>query len=248
MNDPGGRRGLQPTSIVILILSDSLREATLLGNLCEHRSWLFGTGKSVEDYARSLEAAPPHTIITRHKLAEGYSDDLFARVAQQSSHAPKIIVLMPANCTVAEEARQLRLGADCVLRDPLRLEVLLAYLEKFETRPSSRIAPTPAKPVTIRFAGAEIRMLEHEISRGARTVQTTPRVIELLRLLARTPGKVVPYPLIYSEVFGRRFTGETANARVLLARTVADFRKLGVDLRKEIAVIPKSGYLYKPAG
>lgn len=232
---------------MILILSDSPREATLLGNLCEHHSWPCSTGGTVHDYQRALEASAPHTIVCRHKLSEGYSDDILGLAAQQAASAPRVIVLMPPNCSIAEEARQIRLGADCVMRDPLRLEVLLAYLEKYKTRPLSWTA-SPGQSVTLSFAGTEVQVLEHRISRGTRSVKTTPRAIELLRLLGRMPGKVVPYSLVYSEIFGRRFTGDTTNARVLLARMTTDFKKLGVDLRKVVSVIPKSGYLYQPAG
>jgi hypothetical protein len=53
--------------------------------------------------------------------------------------------------------------------------------------------------------------------------------------------------VLYGELFNQRFAGETANSRVLLVKVTSSFRKLGVDLRAHITVIPKSGYLYTPS-
>lgn len=78
-------------------------------------------------------------------------------------------------------------------------------------------------------------------------VRTSTRVIELVQILHRASGRVVPYDTLYAELFARRYEGDTANCRVLLAKADAAFRRLGVNLRKYIKVIPKSGYMYATA-
>jgi DNA-binding response OmpR family regulator len=158
---------------------------------------------------------------------------------------PRVIVLMACTSSIQHEARQVNLGADCVLRDPLRIEVLFEYLARYRTRtalPAKTVRP--ASP-DFEFAGVHVAPHELLLTKAKRQIRTTPRVVELLTLLHRQTDRVAPYALIYSEVFGRRFTGDTSNCRVLVAKTAAAFQRLGVNLRSSIDVVPKSGYRYR---
>lgn len=76
------------------------------------------------------------------------------------------------------------------------------------------------------------------------SIHVAPQEIGLLQLLSRSVGKVLPYPVLYAEIFNQRFAGNTANSRVLLGKVTASFRRLGINLRSFIEVIPKSGFLY----
>jgi len=230
---------------VILILSDSPREASLLEDLCEHRSWPCATGGSIAEFNKLSGATAPRVVGLRQRLMDGYSDEVLGEIAKRKTpDRPRDIVLMPGACSIQQEARQVSLGADCVLRDPLRIEVLLEYLVKYRTKVSS--VARAARPAVVVYEFARVRVSPHELllSRGKRQIRTTPRVMEFLKLLHRLGGKVAPYPLLYSEVFGRRFTGDTSNCRVLLGKTMSEFKRLGVNLRIYIEVIPKSGYRY----
>lgn len=233
---------------MILILTDSAREASLLSTLCEHRAWPCATGHSIVDFARLGERSLLQAVVVRQKLHEGYSDDVLRSIAEiDGPSRPRTIVLMPAGCSIAQEARQVALGADCVLRDPLRLEVLMEYLAKYRARsPLFQARSDQPHAPAYEFAGATVHRHELRLTFSGRSVQTTPRVIELVQLLHRMTGRVAPYAQVYSEVFDRRFTGDTSNCRVLLAKATADFRRLGLDLRTHIKVIPKSGYRYDP--
>jgi len=230
---------------VIIIVSSSAREADLLVSLCEQRSWPCQACGSLSDFDKVAEKNHPHAVVVRQRVKDGYSDDLFASLQALRIPSPiHIIVLVPANCSHQQEARQVSLGADCVLRDPIRAEVLLEYLAKYRSKYRNLVVRPDQGAPSYDFAGAQVVPHEHRLNRLNRAIHLAPQEIELLRLLHRSVDKVVPYPVLYSEIFSQRFAGDTANSRVLLAKLSSSFRKLGIDLRSYVEVIPKSGYLY----
>ncbi len=227
---------------MIYIVSSLAREAEVLAALCEQRSLPSLACTRIAEFKNAAEKNSPQAVIVRHRLADGYSDDIIAYVAKHTTRPARVIVLAPADCSAKEETRHISLGADSVLRDPVRLEVMLEYLARHCADAAS---PAPRKSAACyEFAGVQVHPLEHRLTRGKQNVRTTQRVIELLHVLHANAGQVASYASLYSELFGRRFAGDTANCRVLLAKANDAFRRLGVNLRNHIKVIPKSGYLY----
>lgn len=231
---------------MIIIASSSLREARALAQLIGNRPRPVYTCASVGQFRSQLRQAPPALVLTRASLVDGYSDDILA-LLETAGLLPntRVIVLVGADCTSRQETRQLSLGADCIMRDPLRPDVLLEYIAKF-LRPSLTPPRSPL-PEQILLAGAIIQPEQQQLQSNNRSVHLSPREIELARLLAESTGKTVTYHTLYSELFNRTFAGDTANVRVLLGKLVSSYRKLGIDLRALIRVTPKSGYRYLPA-
>lgn len=186
----------------------------------------------------------------RHALADGYSDQVLALLATlgRIGHT-RTIVLVEAGTPPELEARQITLGADTVLRDPLRIEVLLAYVARYQHAPPLRPRPrAPAGAHLLEFAGGRLHRTSRTFHRGRRAIQLTPRETELVELLAGGAGEVVTYEILFAEILGRLFHGDTSNMRVLLGKLTRSLARLGIRARDWIAVIPKSGYRYrKPA-
>mgnify|MGYP001603107936 CR=1 FL=1 len=233
---------------MIIVVSSSSRESAVLADLCDYRKWPCHACSSIYEFSRLAEKTQPRTVVVRHQLQDGYSDDILALLRARHSPTIKpagIIVLTSANCSAASEARQIALGADVVLRDPVRIPVLMEYLGKYNST-SDRSSPALVEPARWPFAGVHVHPDEHRISQGEQSFHVAPQEIALLRILNRSQGKVVSYPMLYSELLNRKFGGDTTNCRVLLGKVVASFKKLGINLRGCIQVIPKSGYLYTP--
>lgn len=232
---------------MIAVASSVARERAALVALCESRGWPALECDSVRTALRALRHAP-RVVIVRHKLTDGYSDDVLARLRQAGLlGATKVITLIAAGTSSALEARQLALGADCVQRDPVRIDVLLAYLGKYYTRsdPPAR-EPAGAGPATaVSFARARVSPMERTLRRGAKSVRLTPREMALVLLFAHSGGAVLTYEVLYSEVLGRRFRGDTTNMRVLLRLLTKSLAALGIPLRRWITVISKTGYRYE---
>lgn len=231
---------------MILIVGSAAQERAALQALCEAHGWPSMECDSVRGLERVLRRTPPSVVIVQHKLADGYSDNVIAALVNaEMVPRTKIIVLLRAGISTAVEARQISLGADCVIRDPVRAEVLTAYCKKFlGTQPPPRAKVNRPNAEDLPFAGAMLRAPERLLLHGERSVSLTPREVELAELLAQSGGKVISYDTLFSEILGRRFRGDTSNMRVLLGKLVASAAAVNVPLRRWIEVIPKAGYRY----
>ena len=231
---------------MIAIISGGARERTAFGAMCEAQGWPYLECESVGNFSRILRHTTPRVVLVRHKLGAAYSDEVIGLLAAAGGlSATKIIVLMGAGEPAAAEARQLVLGADCVLRDPVRADVLRAYLEKYHNGSSTcRVPAKITRDKSVPFAGATLWPLERTLRRGTRAVRLTPREVQLIELLAQSQGDVVSYETLYGELLGRRFRGDTSNMRVLLGKLARSVANIGVRVRDWIEVIPKLGYRY----
>lgn len=232
---------------MILFVSSSKREAAALATVCDHRAWASYICGTVHEFQPLAEKIQPRAIVVRHRLLDGYSDDILASLkGMPPATRPRVIVLMSADRTTQTEARQIALGADCVLHDPVRMEILLEYLAKYRLPPEAPASRTHGPRTSFSFAGAEVHPQEHRLVCGTRSLRLSPQEVALLSILSNARGKVVPYPVLYGDLFARRFEGDTANCRVLLGKVSASFARFGIELKPFIQVIPKSGYLYQP--
>ncbi|MSU60247.1 MAG: hypothetical protein EXS35_19105 [Pedosphaera sp.] len=234
---------------MIAIVSTVERERAAFAALCASRGWLAAECDSVRALVRLLRRSAPKVALVRHKLRDGYSDNAIAALATAGAlPATRIIVLIGAGTASSAEARQLALGADCVLRDPVRIDVLSEYLAKYCRPPRpSRADARKHVATTLSFAGASLHPAERLLRQGDQTASLTPREVELVELLAGSSDEVVTYETLYSEILGRRFRGDTSNMRVLLGKLGASSAVLGIAVRQWVEVIPKLGYRYRAA-
>lgn len=229
---------------MIAVVSSSRAERLAFVTLCASRNWPVADFESVHAAVRQFNRFLPPVVVMRHKLADGYSDDVIPRIRQlPGGLEAKVIVLVDATLASSAEARQLHLGADCVQRDPVRSEILAAYIEKFLASRARRTTTVNAEANrVINLAGARLSLSDRMLSRGRRYSRLTPKEAELAESLVHHRGAVIRYEALYSEVLGRNFAGDTSNMRVLLGKLTNSFRRIGVNLRQWIEVIPKSGY------
>jgi DNA-binding response OmpR family regulator len=231
---------------MIVIVSNSPTERRALAALCESRGWDSVECDTVRAAKRSFRSVRPRVLLTRHRLPDGYSDDLMADLhSKRLAPAVRVIVLLGSGTTSAQTARQIALGVDSVHRDPIRAEVLAAFVEKYlksEPTHSAAAAAKIGRPFPL--AGAMVHPLDRQLRSSRRVARLTPREVQLAEMLYESRGEVVTYAALYSEIMGSRFRGETSNMRVLLGLLGASFRSLGINLRNTVEVIAKTGYRY----
>ena len=233
---------------MILIVSSFPQERQALANLCASREWPCIECDSLRTLRKNLKSIRPTVVVTRHKLSDGYSDDvLFALTSSALLPLTKVVVLLSAGIGAAHEARQVALGADCVHRDPVRIDVLVEYLAKYR-REALDSADRPKRALTrepSEFAGATIDWNERRLLHAGKSAVLTPREIQLVELLIESEGAILTYDTLYHEILGRRFDGDTGNIRVLLTRLTGKAASVGISLREWIEVLLKSGYRYR---
>lgn len=232
---------------MIAIVSSQARERTALATLCASQDWVVVPCESVRAAAKLMRRSCPRIILVRHQLDDGFSDDVLASLAATGRTTTiRRIVILAAGTPTPLEARQISLGADCVLRDPLRTDVLLAYLHKFQReardtevrRPAVSPGPTP-------FAGGTFHREDRQLRHRDRTALLTPREVELVECLLQADGETVTYEMLFNEILNRPFQGDTSNMRVLLGKLTRSAAGIGLAARHWIEVIPKSGYRYR---
>ena len=207
---------------MILFICSSNREAAALSTVCDHRAWATYSCATIREFKPLAAKIRPHAIVVRHRLIDGYSDDIFAALRETPlRHRPKVIVLMSAERTAPAEARQIALGADCVLHDPVRMEILLEYLARYRLPAETSANPFSGTRASFSIAGVEVYPDEHYITRGDLRHHIAPQEVALLRILSSATNQVVPYAVLYGELFGRRFEGDTSNCRVLLCKVLS---------------------------
>lgn len=228
---------------MIVLVSNSAPERSALAALCQARRWLSSPCGSIRDLNRFLRRNAPRVALLRQGLPDGgVAEAMTALRASPHGHGTRCIALLSADTSSADEARLIQLGAACTFRDPIRPEVLLAYLERWAAKAPERPAPPFPAVRPLVLAGATLDPLRRTLKRGAAVVTLTPRETELAEIMARSAGEVVTYDMLYAEILGRPFQGNTTNLRVLLGKLTASLRRLDLDLTATVEVISKVGY------
>lgn len=222
---------------MIAIISHAPQERAALEAVCKERDWNVFSCDSVRSFRRLLTRATPKVVLTRGRLADGFGD----KVLPLAPSGARKVVLLAAGTPPGIEARIVLLGADCVLRDPVRINVLCEYLAKYMAAADHQTLRSTA-PKNFCLAGMNVDVIKRQLHGNDGLVTLTPRELALAQILAEAKGEVVTHELLYQELLGRRFDGDTSNMRVLLGKLITSGKKAGVDLRRWIRVIPKTGY------
>jgi two-component system response regulator MprA len=123
------------------------------------------------------------------------------RALRVSSAVP--ILMLTARGEIADRVDGLREGADDYLVKPFAFQELVARLEALARRSGLELGEV--------LSFADLRLLTEtgELSRGGEPVELKPRERELLELLMRHPGQVLPTTVIWQRLWGEDRSGES---------------------------------------
>jgi DNA-binding response OmpR family regulator len=229
---------------MILVVVSHPAERSALVSLCETRSCPATPCATFRELRSALGLSSSRVVIVRQRLTDGTSEDVIRFARQHGASGPRVIVLLSAAANSESEARHVSLGADAVLRDPVRIEVLLAYMERYKKERPLPPRASRAYNASFPFAGLRIDPRDRVARRGSRAVRLTPREVALAQQLALSPGQVVDYAALFHDILGRPYRGDTSNMRVLLGKLAASLTVVGGSVRDHVEVIPKTGYRY----
>jgi two-component system KDP operon response regulator KdpE len=122
------------------------------------------------------------------------------------------IIVLSALGEEAEKVRALEAGADDYVTKPFGARELVARLEAT----LRRAAPEEEDPV-IRADGLEVDLAAHRVRRDGEEVHLTPIEFDLLRALARHPGRLLTHRALLEEVWGPAYRDDTQVLRAHIA-------------------------------
>jgi two-component system KDP operon response regulator KdpE len=123
------------------------------------------------------------------------------------------IVVLSVRDTEADKVAALDAGADDYVTKPFGMDELLARLRAA----LRRVIPVDEEPV-IETADFTIDFAAKRVIRDGEEVRLTPTEWQLVEVLARNNGKLVPQHQLLQEVWGPEYSDETGNLREYIAR------------------------------
>jgi DNA-binding response OmpR family regulator len=127
-------------------------------------------------------------------------DQLCAQLREAGDWTP--ILMLTARSLPEEEARALDAGADDFLAKPFSYLVLVARLRALLRRGGRE------RPAVLEVGDLRLDPAQHQVWRGATSVDLTPRQFSLLELLMRRPGEVLSKAAILEHVWDFAYEGD----------------------------------------
>lgn len=164
------------------------------------------THSSAYDGAQALElfeSQKPDLIILDLMMPKKSGTDV-CREIRSKSRVP--IIMLTAKGEEIDRIVGLELGADDYIVKPFSAREVVARIKAVLRRFDSA-AGEPQQMV--RLKGLEINLANYEVRINSQAVPFTPKEVEILHLLASSPGRVFDREQILSKVWGYDFFGDT---------------------------------------
>ncbi|MBI2691337.1 MAG: response regulator transcription factor [Solirubrobacterales bacterium] len=183
----------------VVVIDDDSGFVTVLCKRLEQADWRHVVLRSIPPADELAAMRPAAIVVNPSLLGAGYWEILQTLGESLGSVG---LVVCSEQSTVAQRVRGLRMGVDDWIGKPCHPEEVVARVEAV-TRRHRRIeadAAADAGPLTM--GELEFRIDRYEVLAAGRTVDLTKREYELLLLLARSDGRVLPREDIYQRVWG----------------------------------------------
>lgn len=184
----------QKTPMKILIVEDDDRVSEALSGFLRKRGYRTLIAGSGSDALDAL-GADTEVVLLDLGLPDIDGIDLCRRIRAQTG-VP--IIIATARSHVQDRIKGLRAGADDFVVKPYDVRELVARIEAVTRR--SRAMP-PERDQRIEVCGVSIDMTIRQVAVGGVPVELTRKEFDIVAVLARYPGVVVPRERIIREVW-----------------------------------------------
>ncbi|HAG10276.1 MAG TPA: DNA-binding response regulator [Desulfotomaculum sp.] len=221
----------------ILLVDDDDRVLELLSLYLKKEDFelvLAHDGKKALEQAKNCN---PQLIVLDLMLPE--MDGLeVCRQIRTFSKAP--IIMLTAKDEDLDKLLGLGLGADDYITKPFNPREVVARIRAV----LRRIENTGSEPKVLKFTDLEINLDEYRIIVDSQEVPLTSKEIEILWLLASSPGRVFTREQILARIWGYDFFGDTRTVDTHIKRLRKKL-KVRVDLDWDIKTIWGVGYKFE---
>lgn len=148
-----------------------------------------------------LAADNPPDLVVLDWMLPGIDGLEVCRRLRASNNVP--ILMLTARTSVNDRVQGLDAGADDYLVKPFNLDELLARIRALLRR------TMPERPEKYEFSDLVLDTGTRQATRNGRVIDLTAKEYELLELFLRNPRQVLSREVIYDEVWGYDFGGES---------------------------------------
>jgi heavy metal response regulator len=185
----------------ILVVEDEKKVAAFLRKGLEQETY---TVEVAANGKRALEMAlnEPYDLIVLDLLLPGLDGISVLREIRRQ-HVSTPVLILTARKEVDDRVRGLDAGADDYLVKPFAFAELLARVRALLRRQGSD------RSATLQMADLTVDSVTHQVRRGERDLELTPREFAVLDYLLRNAGRVMTRTLIAEHVWDYHFDSDT---------------------------------------
>lgn len=209
----------------ILVCDDEIQILRAVRVILRDAGFEVLTSQSAEEALDVAALKAPDAAILDLILPDGDGIGV-TRAIREWSQMP--ILVLSAVGEESEKVRALEAGADDYVTKPFGPGELVARLHA-----ALRRAGRDEEPV-LAVNGLEIDIAGHRVLRDGQEIHLTPIEFDLLRVLARNPGRLMTHRALLGEVWGHAYEDDTHTLRVHIA-----------NLRRKIEAEPGSPALIR---
>jgi two-component system response regulator MprA len=194
------RKGKLSMGARILIIDDDEAILTFLRRGLAYDGYQVDTATDGQSGLLLAWDNPPDLVVLDWMMP-GLDGLEVCRRLRQRSKAP--ILMLTARETVSDRVQGLDAGADDYLVKPFNLDELLARIRALLRR------TRPNRPEVYYFENLTLDTGSRQATRGERVIPLTGKEYELLEFFMRHPRQVLTREMIYEEVWGYDFGGDS---------------------------------------
>jgi two-component system KDP operon response regulator KdpE len=217
----------------VLVVDDEPQILRALRTSLRGAGYEVETAETAEQALTQLAVSPPDAVILDLVLPDGRGTDI-ARELRTWSNVPIIVLSVIGD--ESEKVAALDAGADDYVTKPFGIDELLARL-----RAALRRGEPSGEPV-VEIGALSIDLEKRAVHVDGALVQLTPHEFELLRALARNPGKLMTHSALLREVWGRAYGDESHYLHVYVSQLR---RKLEPDPARPRYILTEPGAGYR---
>jgi two-component system KDP operon response regulator KdpE len=169
------------------------------------------TAGTVVDAVKQVAGDVPDILVLDLGLPDGDGKDVIKQVRSWSDLP---IIVLSARDRESEKVEALDLGADDFVNKPFGVGELLARMRAALRHRMQRENETPV----LTIGDVEIDNLRHRVTRGGDEIKVTRKEFEIISLLARHAGKVIPHRQMLAAVWGPAHVEDTQYLRVYIGQ------------------------------
>lgn len=193
----------------VLVVDDEPQILRALRTSLRAAGYQVASAASAEAALAAVALQPPEAVILDLILPDGTGTQVCQELRKWSS-VP--VIVLSAVGEEREKVTALDAGADDYITKPVGIDELLARLRAALRRVSPSIEPL------VRLGELEIDLEQRELRVAGKPVHLTPHQFDLLRVMARHPGKLLTHRMLLREVWGPGYGSESSLLRVHVAQ------------------------------